>query len=317
MRAAEQRGAHCLAWGYRGSLQYSPVHSTALSSPGHFPLNSLLPYSTSRNQKRHMKINFFSLCLLPDSLDSDFLKCNYLWSSLEATYFSVCLFQEHPQHMPTQIAARRSTFCISKGRGHPCSVTWGLRCSGKAATLLPLSWKITSFSCIRTQSFYCTHPSASPLDSRETPMGSSRWKPSYPQSNEGPSASPALCWQMCHGSSGSGWGLFLGAERVKQQDQQSQFQHPSNCPLQLLMIVCICFQEATVRTGHGTTDWFQIGKAVQKGCMFSPCLFNFYAEYIMQDAGLDEAQAGIKIAGRNINNFRYADDTALMAESKE
>ena len=76
-------------------------------------------------------------------------------------------------------------------------------------------------------------------------------------------------------------------------------------------------QEATVRTGHGTTDWFQIGKGVYQGCILSPCLFNFYAEYIMQNAGLDEAQAGIQIAGRNINNLRYADDTTLMAESKE
>ena len=76
-------------------------------------------------------------------------------------------------------------------------------------------------------------------------------------------------------------------------------------------------QEATVRTGHGTTDWFQIGKVVCQGCILSPCLFNLYAEYIMQNAGLDEAQAGIKIAGRNINNLRYADDTTIMAESKE
>ena len=75
--------------------------------------------------------------------------------------------------------------------------------------------------------------------------------------------------------------------------------------------------EATVRTGHGTTDWFQIGKGVLQGCILSPCLFNFYAEYIMRDAGLEEAQAGIKIAGRNINNLRYADDTTLMAESEE
>ena len=74
-------------------------------------------------------------------------------------------------------------------------------------------------------------------------------------------------------------------------------------------------QEATVRTGHGTRDWFQIGKGVRPGCILSPCLFNLYAEYITQDAGLDEAQAGIKIAGRNINNLRYADDTILMAES--
>ena len=76
-------------------------------------------------------------------------------------------------------------------------------------------------------------------------------------------------------------------------------------------------QEATVRTGHGTTDWFQIGKGVCQGCMLSPRLFNFYAEYIMQNAGLDEAQAGIKIARRNINNVRYAGNTTLMAESKE
>ena len=76
-------------------------------------------------------------------------------------------------------------------------------------------------------------------------------------------------------------------------------------------------QEATVRTEHGTTDWFQIGKAVCQGCILSFCLFNFYAEYIMRNSGLDEAQAGIKIAGRNINNLRYADDTILMAESKE
>ena len=75
-------------------------------------------------------------------------------------------------------------------------------------------------------------------------------------------------------------------------------------------------QEATVRTGHGT-DWFQIGKGVHQGCILSPCLFNFYAEYIMRNTGLEEAQAGIKIAGRNINNLRYADDTTLMAESEE
>ena len=76
-------------------------------------------------------------------------------------------------------------------------------------------------------------------------------------------------------------------------------------------------QEATVRTGHGTTDWFQIGKEVRQGCILSSCLFNLYADYIMQNAGLDEAQTGIKIAGRNINNLRYADDTTLMAESEE
>ena len=76
-------------------------------------------------------------------------------------------------------------------------------------------------------------------------------------------------------------------------------------------------QEATVRTGHGTTDWFQIGKRVRQGYILSPCLFNFYAEYIMRNAGLEETQAGIKAAGRNINNLRYADDTTLMAESEE
>ena len=75
-------------------------------------------------------------------------------------------------------------------------------------------------------------------------------------------------------------------------------------------------QEATVRTGHGTTDWFQIGKGVRQGCILSPCLFNFYVEYIMRNTGLDETQAGIKIAGRNKNILSYADDTTLMAESK-
>ena len=76
-------------------------------------------------------------------------------------------------------------------------------------------------------------------------------------------------------------------------------------------------QDATVRTRHGTMDWFRIGKGVRQGCILSPCLFNLYAEYIIQNVGLDAAQAGIKIAGRNINNLRYADDTTLMAESKE
>ena len=76
-------------------------------------------------------------------------------------------------------------------------------------------------------------------------------------------------------------------------------------------------QEATVRTGHGTTDWFQIGKGVRHGCILSLCFFNLYADYIMRNSGLEEAQAGIKIAGRNTNNLRYADDTTLMAESEE
>ena len=75
-------------------------------------------------------------------------------------------------------------------------------------------------------------------------------------------------------------------------------------------------EEATVRTGHGTTDWFQIGKGIRQGCILSPCLFNLYAEYIMRNAELEEAQAGIKIARRNIKNLRYADDTTLMAEVK-
>ena len=76
-------------------------------------------------------------------------------------------------------------------------------------------------------------------------------------------------------------------------------------------------QEAAVRTGHGTIDWFQIGKGVRQGCILSPCLFNLYAEYIVRNAGLEETQGGIKIARRNINKFRYTDDTTLMAESEE
>ena len=76
-------------------------------------------------------------------------------------------------------------------------------------------------------------------------------------------------------------------------------------------------QEATVRTGHGTSDWFQTGKGVRQGCILSPCLFNLYAKYIMRNAGLEETQAGIKISRRNINNLRYADDTTLMVESEE
>ena len=88
---------------------------------------------------------------------------------------------------------------------------------------------------------------------------------------------------------------------------------PPDLPLEKLF----AGQEATVRTGHGTTDWFQIGKGVCQGSILSPCLFNFYAEYIIRNARLEEAQAGIKIAGRNINNLRYADDTTFMAESEE
>ena len=88
---------------------------------------------------------------------------------------------------------------------------------------------------------------------------------------------------------------------------------PPDLPLEKLY----AGQETTVRTGHGTTDWFQRGKGVRQGCVLSPCLFNLYAEYIMRNAGLDEAQTGIKLARRNINNLRYANDTTLMAESKE
>ena len=88
-------------------------------------------------------------------------------------------------------------------------------------------------------------------------------------------------------------------------------------PLTCLLRNLYAGQEATVRTGHGTTAWFQIGKGVRQGCILSPCLFNFCAEYIMRNAGLEEAQAGIRIAGRNINSLRYADDTTLMAESEE
>ena len=87
--------------------------------------------------------------------------------------------------------------------------------------------------------------------------------------------------------------------------------------LTCLLRILYTDQEATVRTGHGTTDWFQIGKGVRQGCISSPYLFNFYAEYIMRNAGLEETQGGIKIAGRNINNLRHADGTTLMAESEE
>ena len=87
--------------------------------------------------------------------------------------------------------------------------------------------------------------------------------------------------------------------------------------LEAYYLLCPSAKVTAVRTGHGTTDWFQIGKGVRQGCILSPCLFNLYAEYIMRNAGLEETQAGIKIARRNINNLRYADDTILMAESEE
>ena len=87
--------------------------------------------------------------------------------------------------------------------------------------------------------------------------------------------------------------------------------------LNYFKVKSVCRSRSTVRTGHGTTDWFQIGQGVRQGCLLSSCLFNLYAEYIIRNAGLDEAQAGIKIARRNISNLRYADDTTLMAESEE
>ena len=92
---------------------------------------------------------------------------------------------------------------------------------------------------------------------------------------------------------------------------------PPDLPLEKYRENLYAGQEASVRTGHGTTDWFQIGKGVHQGCILSPCLFNLYAKYIMRNAGLEEAQAGIKIAGRNIKTLRYADDITLMAESEE
>ena len=91
----------------------------------------------------------------------------------------------------------------------------------------------------------------------------------------------------------------------------------SSCFLPVLVTMWVNYTAVYVRTGHGTTDWFQIGKGVRQGCILSPCLFNLYAEYIMRNTGLEEAQAGIKIARRNINNLRYADDTTFMAESEE
>ena len=101
-----------------------------------------------------------------------------------------------------------------------------------------------------------------------------------------------------------------------QQTVENSSRDGNTRPPDLLLRNWYAGQEATVRTGHGTTDWFQIGKGVRPGCILSPCLFNFYAEYIMRNAGLEEAQAGIKIAGRNINNLGYADDTTLWQKVK-
>ena len=111
-------------------------------------------------------------------------------------------------------------------------------------------------------------------------------------------------------------------ETIKKQLRQEISATDCFCPTGMLAVSTTlepvyAGQEATVRAGHGTTDWFQIGKGVRQGCILSLCLFNLYAEYIMRNAGLEEAQTGIKIARRNISNLRYADDTTLMAESKE
>ena len=106
---------------------------------------------------------------------------------------------------------------------------------------------------------------------------------------------------------------MCGSQQIVENSSRDGNTRPPDLPLRNLYTG----KEATVSNGHGTIDWFQIGKEVRQSCILSPCLFNFYAEYIMRSAGLDEAQAGIKIAGRNINNLRYADDTTLMAESEE
>ena len=116
--------------------------------------------------------------------------------------------------------------------------------------------------------------------------------------------------------------ILLGESHEQSMDWRATVHGVTKSWTQLSYLTCLlrnlcAAQEATVRTGHGTTDWFQIGKGARQGCVLSPCLFNFYAEYIMRNAGLEEAQAGIKIARRNINNLRYADDTTLMAESEE
>uniref|UniRef100_A0AC11CSE6 Uncharacterized protein n=1 Tax=Ovis aries TaxID=9940 RepID=A0AC11CSE6_SHEEP len=112
---------------------------------------------------------------------------------------------------------------------------------------------------------------------------------------------------------------FTGAEALHWKELMWKILKEMGIPEHLTCLLRNLYagQEATLRTGHGTTDWFQIGKGVHQGCILSPCLINLYAEYIMRNAGLEEAQAGIKIAGRNINNLRYADDTTLMAESEE
>ena len=106
---------------------------------------------------------------------------------------------------------------------------------------------------------------------------------------------------------------LYGSQQTMENSSRDGNTRPPDLPLRNLY----AGQEATVRTGHGATDWFQIGKGVCQGCILPPCLFNLHAEYIMRNAGLDEAQAGIRIAGKNISNLRYADDTTLVAESEE
>ena len=106
---------------------------------------------------------------------------------------------------------------------------------------------------------------------------------------------------------------LCGSQQTVENSSRDENSRPPDMPLEK----SVCRSRSTVRTGHGTTDWFKIGKRVCQGCILSPCLFNLYAQYIMRNARLDEAQAGIQIAGRNINNLRYADDTTLIAESEE
>ena len=111
---------------------------------------------------------------------------------------------------------------------------------------------------------------------------------------------------------------FFVSHRNGDEDMEGSFSfRPCNFPSTCLLRNLYAGQEVTVRTGHGTTDWFQVGKGVRQGCILSPCFFNLYAEYIMRNAGLEETQARIKISGRNINNLRYVDYTTLMAESEE
>ena len=105
---------------------------------------------------------------------------------------------------------------------------------------------------------------------------------------------------------------FSGSQQIVENSSRNGNTRPSDLPLEK----SVCRSRIIVRTGHGTTDWLQVGKRVHQGYIFSPCLFNFYVEYIMRKAGLDKAQAAIKIAGRNINNLRYADDTNITAESE-